>query len=155
MTVTFPLSDLEFKEVIKNTPLISIDLIIKNNKEEILLGYRKNAPAKDNWFVPGGRIWKNETLDNAFKRITKSELGQEIERKNASFYKVSQHFYDDNKFEITGLSTHYVVISYQIDNFNQVQLTKDDQHSQFRWFKTDELLALPDVHQNTKDYFQE
>ncbi len=63
------LSDKEFMNLIKNAPLVSIDLIVKNKKDEVLLGLRKNAPAKGTWFVPGGRIGKNETLQEAFKRI--------------------------------------------------------------------------------------
>jgi colanic acid biosynthesis protein WcaH len=34
-------------EVIKKTPLVAIDLIIKNNLNEVLLGLRNNEPAKN------------------------------------------------------------------------------------------------------------
>lgn len=50
-----------------------------NEKNQILLGQRKNAPAKDDWFVPGGRVLKNEPLEQDFKRVSKNELGLEIE----------------------------------------------------------------------------
>ena len=152
MTKPPPLSDDEFKELLKNGPLVSIDLIVKNSKDEILLGYRKNAPAKNYWFVPGGRIWKNESLNEAFKRITLNELGKEIEKKDATFVNVTQHLYDENKFEIKGLSTHYVVITFQIDNFEATQLNEDEQHLKFKWFKLDDLISSKDVHQNTKDH---
>jgi colanic acid biosynthesis protein WcaH len=36
------LDDTTFKTVIASTPLISIDLVIKNTKGEYLLGYRNN-----------------------------------------------------------------------------------------------------------------
>ncbi len=57
--------DLEiFKIVVENTPLFAIDLVVINSKQQILLGKRVNAPAKDYWFVPrGGRVYKNETLE--------------------------------------------------------------------------------------------
>ena len=63
-----------FKTVVESTPLISIDLIVRNKKGEVLLGQRINRPAKGDWFVPGGRILKDESFDNAFKRLIKSEL---------------------------------------------------------------------------------
>lgn len=63
------LSDETFKSVIQHTPLISIDLIVRNEQGEVLLGKRVNAPAKGYWFVPGGRVRKNETLDDAFVRL--------------------------------------------------------------------------------------
>ena len=50
----------QYIEVVKNTPLVSIDLIIEDTEGNILLGYRLNSPAKHTWFVPGGVIRKNE-----------------------------------------------------------------------------------------------
>ena len=40
--------------------MITIDLCITNN-EKILLGKRNNPPAKNFYFVPGGRI-RNQNL---------------------------------------------------------------------------------------------
>ena len=61
-------------------PLISIDLLVQNEHGEYLLGLRNNRPAQGYWFVPGGRVLKNETLDGAFKRLTFEELGIELKR---------------------------------------------------------------------------
>ena len=47
-----------FSSIIENTPLISIDLVVKNHENKILLGKRINKPAYNSWFVPGGRIYK-------------------------------------------------------------------------------------------------
>ena len=105
------LTDDEFKALIDKAPLVSIDLIVKNKKNEILLGFRKNAPAKNTWFLPGGRILKNEKLDEAFVRITLNELNQKIDRSEATFLNNFEHFYEnENKFEIEGIDTHYIVI---------------------------------------------
>ena len=66
-----------FKTVINSTPLISIDLlIIKDNK--ILLGKRINKPAQGYLFSIGGRVYKNEAIDNAMMRIAKNELNIEL-----------------------------------------------------------------------------
>ncbi len=109
------LPDQVFKTVIQSTPLISIDLVVRNEKNEVLLGKRLNAPAKDYWFVPGGRIQKDESLDDAFKRLINEELGLNlnIKRLETNFLGVYEHFYDDNVFdELT--STHYIVLGYEI-----------------------------------------
>ena len=63
-----------FSTVIKSSPLVSIDLVVINPDGQALLGQRLNRPAKGFWFVPGGRILKNESLGNAFKRLTLEEL---------------------------------------------------------------------------------
>ena len=47
-----------FKSIVEHTPLISIDLIIRNEDGKALLGQRLNRPAQNYWFVPGGRILK-------------------------------------------------------------------------------------------------
>ena len=65
-----------FSSVIKAAPLVSIDLVIKNKQGQTLLGERLNKPAQGFWFVPGGRILKDESLADAFKRLATEELGQ-------------------------------------------------------------------------------
>src|SRR4029077_771038 len=67
------LSHAELDTVIRLAPLIAIDLIIRNARDEVLLGLRKNEPAKGCYFVPGGMILKNERLADAFARLAKTE----------------------------------------------------------------------------------
>ncbi len=44
-----------FKTIIDTTPLVSIDLLLRNAQGQILVGKRVNRPAQGFWFVPGGR----------------------------------------------------------------------------------------------------
>lgn len=88
--------DDEFLNIIDKTPLVSIDLIIENPEGKILLGKRNNRPAQDYWFVPGGRIRKNETLSQAIHRISKTELGFEISLDDVELIGAYDHIYDDN-----------------------------------------------------------
>ena len=147
------LPDETFKRVIQYTPLISIDLIVRNEQGEVLLGKRVNAPAKGYWFVPGGRVRKNETLDDAFVRLVKEELGIEsgFTRANAKFLGVFEHFYDDCVFG-DDVSTHYIVLAY-ILNFSIVDILNFDQHSCYRFIN--KSLIIDSVHNNTKIYLDE
>ncbi len=70
------LDELTFKTVVASTPLVSMDLIVRNKRDQVLLGLRTNRPAQGFWFVPGGRICKDETFEQAFVRLTEMELGQ-------------------------------------------------------------------------------
>lgn len=63
-----------FKTVVKNTPLVSIDLCIVCDGK-ILLGKRKNDPLKGFFYTPGGRVLKNEAHVDCLKRVAMSELG--------------------------------------------------------------------------------
>ena len=145
-----------FKSVIQHTPLISIDLIVKNEQGEVLLGKRVNAPAKGCWFVPGGRLRKNETLDDAFIRLVREELGIESggTRADAKFLGVFEHFYDDCVFG-DDVSTHYVVIGYELyltSNFTQQLPLK--QHLNYQLFEEEKILKSENVNQYTKNYFK-
>ncbi len=140
-----------FKCIIKNTPLVAIDLIIRNQEGKILLGLRKNRPAKGYYFVPGGRIFKNETLDEAFRNISKNEIGVELERKQAKFLGVYEHIYEDNFFG-NEFGTHYIVLAHIIDIDFELELP-EEQHSDYIWLSPEEILKDERVHQYTKNYF--
>lgn len=147
------LSDDIFKTIIQSTPLVSFDLIITDDQGKILLGERLNRPAKGTWFVPGGRVRKNERLDDAFIRLGKEELGHVFIREHASLLGVFEHFYDDNMYG-ENASTHYVVLAYAIswlsaDSEHFLPLL---QHSRFRWWSFDVAIASDAVHANTKAY---
>ncbi|WP_336209835.1 GDP-mannose mannosyl hydrolase [Enterobacter sp. P82] len=141
-----------FQTVVKNAPLISIDLIIKNSNGKVLLGQRLNRPAQDYWFVPGGRILKDELLDEAFNRIGTEELGVNIYRKSATFLGIYEHFYIDN-FSGHDFSTHYIVHGYEIIIDIELLNLPSEQHDRFQWFRIDDLLNDSTVHQFTKNYF--
>jgi colanic acid biosynthesis protein WcaH len=133
---------------------VSIDLIVRNEDGQVLLGKRTNRPAKGCWFVPGGRVRRNERIVNAFERISGTELGIPLTLKNADFLGVHEHFYDDNFLGEEGIGTHYVVLAYACRIDSSVRFLPDDQHSELAWWDVGELLRSPPVHVNTKAYFQ-
>lgn len=146
------LDDSKFEIVIQNTPLVSIDLIIKNAQDQVLLGRRNNRPAQGYWFVPGGRIRKNEKLAQAFKRLTCAELDQEFLLDEACFLGVFEHLYTDSVFD-SEISTHYIALGYQLIvdvSFDTLPL---NQHHKYQWFAINDLLNDANVHENTKAYF--
>lgn len=149
------LNDNDFRTVIESAPLVSIDLIVKNNNGEILLGERVNRPAQNFWFVPGGRILKMESIHDAFQRITQAELGQQFSIKEAKLIGPYDHFYSDCVFG-PNISTHYVAIAYELsvgDLLKDIYLCPKAQHLNFRWFELEVLKSNLKVHMNTKAYF--
>ena len=137
-----------FKTIIKHTPLVSVDLIVKH-KGNVLLGKRVNKPAQGYWFTLGGRVLKNEPIENAILRIAKLELGI-IPENNPKFIGVFEHLYDDSIFE--HVSTHYVNLGYEIEVSGLEDLPRD-QHNEYRWFGLEELIQSDEVHKYVKDYF--
>lgn len=147
------LSKQRFSQVIESTPLVSIDLVIEDENGQVLLGKRLNRPAQGFWFVPGGRILKDEKLDDAFARLTLEELGHECKLSQATLLGPYTHLYDDYVFG-NEFSTHYVAIAYKLTvTRTELNLPRDIQHSQYRWCDKDELLTSDKVHIHTKWYF--
>lgn len=147
------LPEKEYTEVVKNTPLVSIDLIIEDAEGKILLGYRLNNPARNTWFVPGGVIRKNEHFIDAFNRISETELGIKIQFSEALFIGVYEHIYETNFADDPNFNTHYIVNAFHIQiNLKAIELPKA-QHSKYWWAPKQELLTHKEVHTNTKNYF--
>jgi colanic acid biosynthesis protein WcaH len=140
-----------FKAVVRHTPLVSIDLLVRDARGNLLVGRRRNRPAIGSWFVPGSRINKDERLADAFARVTQEELGTRVALSSAKFVGVFEHFYPDNALGEAGLSTHYVVLAYQV-TLERDRSLPQAQHSAYRWLSDAEALADPEVHENTKAY---
>lgn len=144
-----------FRSVVASTPLVSIDLVVQNQQGDILLGQRLNRPAQGFWFVPGGRILKNETLDAAFARLTAVELGKAFQRREACLLGVYEHFYDDSVFAeaVDNPDTHYVVLGYQLVlPLSETLQPPHSQHDCYRWWPIEQAQASQDVHANTHAY---
>ena len=148
------MTDKHSLEIIKATPLVSIDLIIRNPSEKVLLGKRINRPAKGYWFVPGGRIIKNETIVHALKRISLTEMGQDLSTEAHSLLGAYDHIYEDNFLNVDGINTHYVVLAFSILLQQEIDVNPDEQHTDLQWWEIDKLLKDPTVHHNTKAYFR-
>jgi colanic acid biosynthesis protein WcaH len=143
----------DFDTVVRLTPLVAIDLVVRSPEGRILVGRRVNEPAKGSLFAPGGRISKNETLAAAFRRISLAELGVEKRIQAARFLGVYEHFYATNSHEVAGFGTHYVVLAYRLAATPEDLSLPKDQHGEFAWLTEPELLSSPEVHKNTKAYF--
>ena len=154
MTDASYLHDIDFSHVVRHAPLVSIDLVIKNPERRVLTGLRVNEPARGTYFVPGGIIRKNETINNAFARIMQAELGFTREFNEAIFIGVFEHLYETNRFCHPGYGTHYVVLAYRLELPECPTIKLDAQHRAIRWMTPSEITAAPDVHPNTKAYFK-
>lgn len=149
------LSESELKNVIKFAPLVTIDLCITDNNL-ILLGKRLNPPAKDTFFVPGGRIRKSETINNALDRIIFEETGRKIiDKKDLKFLGIYEHFYENNFLGNNDFKTHIVVIAYNIEISNLTEIDQcfsNQQHLEDIWHDM-KISNNINIHPYTKNYF--
>lgn len=72
------LPEKRYKVLLRDSIICCVDGIIMNKEGEYLLVKRINNPLKEEWWIPGGRVYKGETLDGAFLRKMKEEIGIEV-----------------------------------------------------------------------------
>jgi colanic acid biosynthesis protein WcaH len=152
------LSAHDFDMVRRHAPLVSIDMIIRDASGRVLLGRRTNEPAKGVWFVPGGRVQKDERLAAAFVRLLQEELGNPRELgiseqlADATFMGVYEHLYPVTP--ATPFTIHYVVLGYELRAAASAGAALPaSQHDEWRWWDVEALLKDNQVHANTKAYF--
>lgn len=131
-------------DIVEHVPIPSVDLLV-NCDDGILLAKRQNEPAKGEWFVPGGRIQKGESLTEAVHRVAEAELGVEvvIDEKLGTF----DHFYEKSDVPGSG-GKHYVAHGYFVTPTSE-SIILDTQHEEARTFQLDEL---PSVHEHVEAY---
>ncbi|TKX62978.1 NUDIX domain-containing protein [Halorubrum sp. ASP1] len=134
----------EWETIVDNVPIVSVDLVVEC-PEGIVLGKRSNKPAKGKWFVPGGRVRKGESLEDAVHRVSMEELGVNVEicEKLGAF----DHFYETSE---VGGEKHYVAHGFRVWTENSV-FEPDSQHGHLATFQ-----ELPqDTHEYVVDYLEE
>ena len=146
-----------FKTIVDTTPLVSIDLLVRDSEGKILVGKRVNRPAQGYWFVPGGRILKNETIAQAFSRLTEVELGIRLEVLAARYLGLYEHFYDDSIFtdDDDSVSTHYVVSGFEVTLPEGYSALPYEQHNEYQWLSEEEFVSSDDVHLHSRWYLFE
>jgi colanic acid biosynthesis protein WcaH len=144
------LDDQTFEIVASSAPLISIDLLVKKDNK-ILLGKRINKPAQGCLFSIGGRVYKNESIQQATAHIAKDELNISL-KLTLKFIGVFEHFYDDGIYK--DVSTHYINLAYEVDVNNEILNLPIEQHNEYQWLGINELLNSKQVHKYVKDYFR-
>ena len=150
------LQDSDFVSAVGALPLVSVDLVLVNPERQLLLGLRRNAPARDWWFTPGGRVRKNEPFATCMERIAVSELGlPKALLQSARLMGVWDHFYEDSAFS-SEVSTHYVNLPHllRLKRTLDVSVLPLDQHTAWRWQHAEVVADAEDVHPYVHFYAQ-
>ena len=67
-----------FEQILKWAVIPTFDLLIEYDHQGFILVKRKIAPYKNQWALPGLRIYKGEGLEDVLRRIAEQELGLNI-----------------------------------------------------------------------------
>jgi len=121
----------EWATIVRNVPIVSVDLLVET-PDGVLLAERTNRPAKGEWFVPGGRVYKGERLAEAVHRVAREELGVGVEiGERLGAY---EHLYDEADVDGAG-GKHYLANGFLVHT-DATEFDPDDQHGTVRVFET-------------------
>ncbi len=68
-----------FLFVSRTTPMINVDLLIKDESGRTLLSWRNDGDYAAGWHIMGGIIRYRETIAQRIRAVAKTELGAEVE----------------------------------------------------------------------------
>jgi len=125
-----------YNEILTNMPIICVDGVLKNDKDEILFLKRNNEPEKGKWWFPGGRVLKNEKLKDAIVRKVKEETNLDV-----IVYKylgVTETMFETGPF---GIPVHTINFTYEL-SISSTDIKIDNLHSDFIWMNKIEDLEL-------------
>jgi len=118
-----------YQQIHASIPIACVDFILKKDNS-FLLAKRNNKPAQGQWFFPGGRIMKGETLEDAVKRKAKEEVGVEVTI--GKMLGVEETLFPDGPFEGSTHTINIVFLVSPIDRDDEIVL--DNQNEESRWY---------------------
>jgi len=68
-----------FLFISRMTPLVNVDLLIKNEKGQTLLTWRDDGYHEPGWHIPGGIIKYKEKASDRINAVAKKELGSRVD----------------------------------------------------------------------------
>jgi ADP-ribose pyrophosphatase YjhB (NUDIX family) len=72
------LPDDVFYYVSRVTPLVNVDLLIKDEEGRVLLSWRDDQYVGKGWHIPGGIVRFKETMETRIKEVARIEIGTEV-----------------------------------------------------------------------------
>lgn len=134
-----------YSKVVQNFPIPCVDVFLFNpDTKKYLLVLRRDPPAKDFWWIPGGRIYKGETFEEAAMRKCSEELSIDI--KNLSPVKnlgIAETFFPDSAW---GCQTHTINTLFFVIIKVEENLKIDDTCQDYKWLPIDVFPNEEDVY---------
>jgi colanic acid biosynthesis protein WcaH len=112
---TLPFSDEEYGKILDHIVVACVDTAI-THKGKILLVKRTEDPAKDSWWIFGGRIQRGETLQQAARRGIYRELALDIsDEERFSEFGVFNLIWPVRREPVATHGSHHLLVAHSIE----------------------------------------
>ena len=92
----------EYRKIMRKMPILTIDAIVVHKGKYLLLK-RKFKPLRGRYWLPGGRVFRGETLQEAVIRKIREEIG--IDVRIISLAGFHDYIYKENEFNLDYVHT--------------------------------------------------
>jgi colanic acid biosynthesis protein WcaH len=117
-----------YNRILTNVPIACVDIAIVA-RGTVLLVKRKDAPAKGQWWVPGGRVLKGEMMRTTALRKARDEVG--IECHVGPIIHTAETIFDDGPCGIPVHSINACFFLYPVEKSFNCNL--DGHHLEYQW----------------------
>jgi len=117
------IEDETYRIILEKMPIPTVDGIVLHEGQYLLLK-RNNVPAKGQWWLPGGRVRKGESLEQAVKREVFEETG--LKCGVLSQVGVTNMIFPE---------CHTISIYFLMESEGR-DVKMNDEHSEYRWVST-------------------
>lgn len=114
-----------FETILEWSVIPTFDLLVAIKGQGVIVVKRKIPPYKEQWALPGLRMYKGETIDATLRRIAKAELGISINPKQKKL--LAQYvgkFQTEHKRQ--DISTAYII---ELEKLPKIKLNTDHFYS--------------------------
>jgi ADP-ribose pyrophosphatase YjhB (NUDIX family) len=141
----FGLPEAVYGQALDNLVQANVDVIVHTGGDRILLGYRKDLPLRDMFWVFGGRMKVGETLADAGARAVRRELGLDADRGRLLFANIYNVMWGRRSAppEANGFQTLLTLMTYECTAEEAESVTAaDNTHQSVRWYPVAEIREL-------------
>ncbi len=122
------IADKLYHQILENVPIACVDIAIVA-EGAVLLVKRKDPPAKDQWWVPGGRVLKGEMMRETALRKALEEVGMKCHV--GPLIHTAETIFSDGPAGIAVHSINSCFFLYPAGPGIKPQL--DDHHDEYQW----------------------
>tara|TARA_B100000927_G_scaffold32333_1_gene23494 strand:- start:53 stop:472 length:420 start_codon:yes stop_codon:yes gene_type:complete len=124
--VTFIPED-DYQKIIKTMPVFCADFLIFAERKYLLIK-RKEEPAKDVYWVVGGRLRYKETMEELAERVMKQEIGQSFS--NFKIIGYSNYIFPETP---DSRATHTPTLLHIVEANKMFEPKIDNKHTDYIW----------------------
>jgi colanic acid biosynthesis protein WcaH len=122
-----------YNQILENMPIACVDIAVVCGGR-ILLVQRKDAPARGQWWLPGGRVLKSEKMRATARRKALEEVG--IECHVGPIIHTAETIFPDGPEGIPVHSINSCFLLYPVHANAASRVGLDNHHADYRWVDT-------------------